>query len=475
MTGSTPPASSGDRIELDPARRNPLTRVPLERGVLRMLLDRSKESADRGEPSQDYVVVERAPRVLCFAVTDGVGSSFLGDLAARILASWTAGWLAALGELPKENELASRLGKALGDMAVRADEFIADYPLPDDVQPFMREPLERQRAYGSEAMLVCGRIEWPHGGPARVGVAWLGDAHLRVLLANATTEDFSGRTSERWSTKRGPRGAVKARVWTDDEVERVIACSDGLLAELDATVALGDAQLDERLQAAAIAGLSDDIALVDVAVVAGAMPSPDSSRSLPPQIPRNDATPPETGRAIPSPALGAPSAIMYGRDASVSWSAVDAAQQYEVQLSENVGFREPIIYHAAAPALTLPPGSERMRVRVRALAGDGAGAWSDVLEPRNRGVPTDTQPEARLRYDERYRELEVAWDDVPGADSYLVEVDDGNRYGPLRRRITNTRRFRLRVSAWKSYRLCITAEPRHLEWERTLEFRAPER
>ena len=93
MRGSPP---AGQRIEFDPARRRPVMRVETGPGVARMLLDRAFGSAAPDEPSQDFLVVEHAPSQLCFAITDGVGSSFFGDLAAAFLARRTVDWLSTL-------------------------------------------------------------------------------------------------------------------------------------------------------------------------------------------------------------------------------------------------------------------------------------------------------------------------------------------------------------------------------------------
>src|SRR6185369_16746645 len=84
----------GYRVLPDPLHGQPLLRVPARPCDVRVLLDRSFESAQAGEPTQDYLAVRRDPRRLTFAVTDGVGSSFLGDVAAQILAAHLTDWLA---------------------------------------------------------------------------------------------------------------------------------------------------------------------------------------------------------------------------------------------------------------------------------------------------------------------------------------------------------------------------------------------
>src|SRR6185369_15789209 len=88
------PVPDGCRILPDPLHGQPLLRLPAGPAQARVRLDRSHESAQAGEPTQDYLAVRCDPRRLSFAVTDGVGSSFLGDVAAQILAAHLTDWLA---------------------------------------------------------------------------------------------------------------------------------------------------------------------------------------------------------------------------------------------------------------------------------------------------------------------------------------------------------------------------------------------
>ena len=206
-------------------------RVPARPAEVRLLLDRSRESAQADEPTQDYLAVRCDPRRLSFAVTDGVGSSFLGDVAAQILAAQLADWLAASDAGPLE----VALDRFLHGLSQEVVEQVARWPLPDSVSGFVRAALDQQRAYGSEAMFACGVVDLTGGRDAIVTVAWLGDTHLRVIMRDGRQYDHSGQTADRWSSRLGPRGAVSSRAWPVAEVARVIACTDGLLPALDAT------------------------------------------------------------------------------------------------------------------------------------------------------------------------------------------------------------------------------------------------
>src|SRR5258707_4523332 len=117
----------GFRVLPDPLYGQPLLRIPARPADVRILLDRSNESAQAGEPTQDYLAVRCDPRRLSFAVTDGVGSSFLGDVAAQILAVHLADWLAgATSTVDGGSQVAAALDRYLRELSQKAAELVAD-------------------------------------------------------------------------------------------------------------------------------------------------------------------------------------------------------------------------------------------------------------------------------------------------------------------------------------------------------------
>src|SRR5215470_11483828 len=117
----------GYRVLPDPLHGQPLLRVPARPCDVRVLLDRSFESAQASEPTQDYLAVRCDPRRLTFAVTDGVGSSFLGDVAAQILAAHLTDWLAP----PRRDQLDAPLEAFLHRLAREVVDRVATWPLPE--------------------------------------------------------------------------------------------------------------------------------------------------------------------------------------------------------------------------------------------------------------------------------------------------------------------------------------------------------
>src|SRR5215475_14687811 len=124
----------GYRVLPDPLHGQPLLRVPARPCDVRVLLDRSFESAQAGEPTQDYLAVRCDPRRLTFAVTDGVGSSFLGDVAAQILAAHLTDWLAPpRGRDQLDGALAGALEVFLRELSREVVDRVATWPLPESV------------------------------------------------------------------------------------------------------------------------------------------------------------------------------------------------------------------------------------------------------------------------------------------------------------------------------------------------------
>jgi hypothetical protein len=431
---SLAPVPDGFRILPDPLHGQPLLRVPAQPAQVRLLLDRSPESAHAGEPSQDYLALRCEPRRISLVVTDGVGSSFLGDVAAQILAAHLCDWLASvtptsLAAADADGALGSAVAAFLARLSRQVVDQVAGWPLPSHTSAVVRAALDQQRAYGSEAMFAAAAIDVGGGSDALVTVAWLGDTHVRVYLRDGTQSDHSGVTADRWSSRLGVRGAVGCRSWPAGKVARIIAYTDGLVPELDAAVALPDAALGERLGQLARRPGSDDIAFVDVGLTSKAMPPGDATASLwrrlaEPAPGGRHARTTSTGSALRrllravTPTAAEPSAIALdaaaavpagspttgsgsdcgigagvaaalavpggvawtrsGRAVELTWSPVVGAQSYAVQVCGEPSFAQPLLYTVAQPRFLVPPLPGSVYVRLRSVAGDAVGPWGSI-------------------------------------------------------------------------------------------------
>src|ERR1043165_8546798 len=71
----------------------PLRIIEHERLSWRYLYFRSAESFANLAPSQDFLTFQHADDTFVFAVCDGVGQSFFGDVASRLLGDLLTDWL----------------------------------------------------------------------------------------------------------------------------------------------------------------------------------------------------------------------------------------------------------------------------------------------------------------------------------------------------------------------------------------------
>src|SRR5207249_4736565 len=96
-----------------------------------------------------------------FEVCDGVGQSFYGDLASRLLGELLSDWLSSLvvSSTPSVSELRAALAMFLGEATVKATAAVDAMPLPSDTPPILEEVLNDKRKSGSESTFVCGRID----------------------------------------------------------------------------------------------------------------------------------------------------------------------------------------------------------------------------------------------------------------------------------------------------------------------------
>jgi serine/threonine protein phosphatase PrpC len=401
--GSVP---DGFRILPDPLYGQPLMRLPALPVEVRLLLDRSRESALAGEPTQDYLVVRADPRRLSFAVTDGVGSSFLGDVAAQILAARLADWLASVASSLAGTTFDLALTTFLRGLSRQVQEQVATWALPASLSGLVRAALDQQRAYGSEAMFACGFVDLTGGRDATVTVSWLGDARVRVILRDGRQFDHSGQTADRWSSRLGPRGTPSSRSWPLAQVARVIACTDGLLPELDATVRLPDVELSSRLHTQARRPGNDDMALIDIGLTPRDMPAAEAGDS-PSTLWRRLTEEPQGRHARTTPAGVALRRLMRAVGPGASGPSP-----------------------APGPSSPPTPGPSSAPRHSAGAEPTPAGVAARARPPAAVDLSTKDQgdraglaaPPSGVRWRRNERGWELAWSPVPGADSYALQV-----------------------------------------------------
>ena len=245
----------------------------------RYLYGLSAESFQKQQSGQDYLTFDTYGDAFMFAVCDGVGQSFFGDLAARLLGDWLLDWLRDQqpGTNVEMQRLRTSLSGFLTDKTGEASAHVASQTVPADVSGMVREILADKREIGSESTFVCARIDLPSAAQphGRLLAAWMGDSRLRAWGAgDELADDFARdtfRTAERWSSKYGPidgepHVVVLPLVAPDGHpnVTRLMAYSDGLSSLDSYTTSPSDTELEEVVARSRSGPTSDDTSFIEL-------------------------------------------------------------------------------------------------------------------------------------------------------------------------------------------------------------------
>ena len=359
----------------------------------RYAYSRAAESRAVGARGQDRLVLRCSDAAFVFALCDGVGQSFYGDLGARFLAEALVEWLwKALPVSVDCHTLGSDLSVQLRVLTDRATAEVVGQPLPQDSPRMVVEVLERKRAAGSETTFACGRVDRP--SPAfpdgRLVLTWMGDSRLRIWGPTGERTAELGdtfHTSERWSTLRGPLESDPHVFVTTlmrqgiPVLTSVMAYSDGL-ASLDRSASSPSAEaLQSLIDLALDSATSDDISFLEI--ISFRM----DSLPVPPQGPEwhheviSAPTASATARseAPRQPQLPAPASLEVKRSGSrlhASWQPVKGARSYQLEVTRNAVWTwvVPEIIGTSWDSSRLEKG--KYRLRVRALQDGHSGTWS---------------------------------------------------------------------------------------------------
>ncbi len=342
---------------------------------------RSADSREAGDRGQDYLALRCEAGTLAFALCDGVGQSFFGDLAARFLGEALVNWL--WSDLPRgaqARDLRRTLDAFLYALIPEATALVGSQAIPERAPSLLKEVLEQKRVLGSEATFACGRIDLP--GPeferGRVVLAWMGDSRLRAWAgAEEITADLgdSFQTAQRWSSRAGPVGGQPSVSVTPvireslPALSRLLAYSDGLV-ELDR---LGHPPsgfaLADMLARSGEAAASDDCSYLEVALCSIDW--------------------------IDGPLLGRPIVGPVGRSergVELAWEPVPEATHYEVELRDGAVR----LLRTEGTSWTVPAGQGRLQIRVRACLAAEPGEWSDPVAVDS-GALAEAAPAALAR------------------------------------------------------------------------------
>ncbi len=267
------------RVKLPQDSETPLTPLETASGTALYLYNRSLDSIQAHTIGQDYLTFRHGPTDLTFAVCDGVGQSFMGDIAARLLGDWLVDWLWELKRPDGEDTFRRSISEALNTLTATTASQVAEYKLPAGLPAMLVQALELQRNYGSESMAVAGRLALGGGDPW-VGLCWLGDSPVAAIDIDGKLVDLEpkGHTSERWNATSGLKGEVHTWISGARTVARVAGYTDGLGVAHAPT----DAELARLMEEWRHSPPADDASLFDVRLA----PSPQTvgPQTTPPVI-----------------------------------------------------------------------------------------------------------------------------------------------------------------------------------------------
>lgn len=263
-------ASQRRLLESDQTRDG-LWQAELGAGIsVRLLHQRCREARSQHLPGQDYARALAAPdgSSLAFCVCDGVGSSYMGDFAARYLAVRLVEWLDVLNGVPDDMEtFAPRLSRRLAQWATEAQAELNARTIPADTADMVREVLEDlRRQYGSETVFFAGRIDRAAGTPGvRALLCWMGN--ISAYLFTSAMEGAYLRPADdavRWSTARGVRGDPEVRLFTLSHLERLLVHTDGCDTLSEEIAFLSNGELRERCETILALPVNDDMTMLDI-------------------------------------------------------------------------------------------------------------------------------------------------------------------------------------------------------------------
>lgn len=252
----------------DQLRETPLHQRNLGNVTMKALYARSRDSQLLSQAGQDYFKVmygrSRSGRPkIAFALCDGVGNSFMGQLGARLLGDALCKLLwSDVSFMPPSSaeKFTFRLVAGLARNQASMAKGVDDFQLTSDLPLLVRRALGEQRQYGSEAMFVCGLLlnhRWYFG--------WLGDVRLQLLdETNEPAVNFTQipDTNSRWSSRLGLRGELRSLIFSRDasqHIRHILAFSDGLASVEQTLSQMSDDALTAVIRAQEQSPASDDI------------------------------------------------------------------------------------------------------------------------------------------------------------------------------------------------------------------------
>lgn len=243
---------------------------------VRLCSVRCQESQVGSAPNQDYarLVFAKYGSSLSFCVCDGVGGSYLGNFAARYLATRLTDYLLTLPAIPRNpRKVALALRKQLNLWAEEAHSELSLAALPPSSSALEREILTEQRdQHGSATVFFAGRIDDLSDRPTRSSqtlpalFCWMGNVTARALSSANLYQQLGDQDNDRnrWSTLYGQQGLLTIRVNALSRNEPLVIHTDGLNSLSSQLAQLDDRQLQTRIWQLLPLPASDDMTVLEL-------------------------------------------------------------------------------------------------------------------------------------------------------------------------------------------------------------------
>ncbi|MHA4160648.1 hypothetical protein [Bacillus anthracis] len=226
---------------------------------------RAKETQDLNESGQDFLIFQDNGTSVTFALCDGVGMSFHGEIAAKFLGMK----LVNLFDTCQESglDIATLLNEQLNNWIEEASEEVSAFRLPEETPWLLLDVLEEKRTKGSETMFIGGKIELiPNQDKVQITIVTHGDSFVQLFQDKENCSNimkFNRNIEKRWSTQRGIIGgelAVFSKALSRQEANRIVIHSDGFVPLMQYNFE----EVLKEIERAQNSPTSDDISFLDV-------------------------------------------------------------------------------------------------------------------------------------------------------------------------------------------------------------------
>lgn len=254
--------------------------------LLRYAYARSRDSRSNNENGQDYITWRVGHDKLVFALCDGVSKSFFGDIGSRILGNMLVDWLweFQFDQYQTGYDKTRQLENYLNSIVESSGKIIDQVDLKKIDNQYVRDALSYRRSLsGTQSNFVCGILE--KAGEkldfGNIELFWLGDAKLKIFnklvdLSNQLNATWNSKAG--WSSKSGVTGQLQHYQATLNELDTIIAFSDGL-DEIDDLISpkLHSSELSIRMTELNDIPGSDDISYLEISTAPFVPPIPPAS------------------------------------------------------------------------------------------------------------------------------------------------------------------------------------------------------